>query len=209
VFDIGVGDNAYFIVMEYVDGADLKAVVEHRKKRSTARSPSRPRSSSPRRSAKGLAYAHELTSPDGKHLHIVHRDMSPPNVLITKHGEVKIVDFGLAKASSQLEKSEAGIIKGKFSYLAPEAAAGATSISASTSSPSGSSSGRCSPGKRLFFGDTDFQTVQASCSDAVDAASSRRSTAPSRPSSIASSPACSPATWARPVRHRAGAWAAI
>jgi serine/threonine-protein kinase len=54
----------------------------------------------------------------------VHRDVSPPNVLVTKHGEVKIVDFGLAKASSQLENSEPGIIKGKFSYLSPEAALG-------------------------------------------------------------------------------------
>ena len=72
----------------------------------------------------GLTYAHELLGGDGKALHVVHRDMSPPNVLITKHGEVKIVDFGLAKASSQLEKSEAGIIKGKFSYLSPEAALG-------------------------------------------------------------------------------------
>ena len=73
---------------------------------------------------KGLSYAHELTDQNGMPMNLVHRDMSPPNVLVTKYGEVKIVDFGLAKASSQLEKSEPGIIKGKFSYLSPEAALG-------------------------------------------------------------------------------------
>ena len=123
VFDIGVGDSAYFIVMEYVDGADLKAIVEHLAER---------RKPFPVELAvhvaiqicQGLAYAHELTADGGTSLNVVHRDMSPPNVLITKYGEVKIVDFGLAKASSQLEKSEPGIIKGKFSYLSPEAALG-------------------------------------------------------------------------------------
>jgi len=89
----------------------------------------------------GLAYAHEATGDHGELLHVVHRDISPPNVLISEHGEIKIVDFGLAKASTQLEKSEAGIIKGKFSYLAPEAAHGEEVDGAPTSSPSASSSG--------------------------------------------------------------------
>src|SRR6266851_5235612 len=121
VFDIGVGDNAYFIVMEYVDGSDLKAVNEFLKKSNLAM-PVEAAVFIALKICEGLAYAHELTSSDGQPLRIVHRDMSPPNVLITKYGEVKIVDFGLAKANSQLEKSEPGIIKGKFSYLSPEAA---------------------------------------------------------------------------------------
>lgn len=123
VFDIGVGDNTYFIVMEYVDGADLKGLIEHRRKVSQP-FPIEEACLICVRICEGLAYAHELVDGKGESLNIVHRDMSPPNVLITRHGEVKIVDFGLAKANSQLEHSEPGIIKGKFSYLSPEAAKG-------------------------------------------------------------------------------------
>src|SRR4051794_11813751 len=123
VFDIGVGDNAYFIVMEYVDGANLKSIAESLKKQGKD-FPVAAAAFIAHEICKGLSYAHELTDPNGVPLHMVHRDMSPPNVLVTKYGEVKIVDFGLAKASSQLEKSEPGIIKGKFSYLSPEAAMG-------------------------------------------------------------------------------------
>src|ERR1700756_1707540 len=80
VFDIGVGDNAFFIVMEFVDGANLKSVIEWLKKK---------KKDFPVECAvyialeicKGLSYAHELTDPQGTPLHIVHRDISPPNVL--------------------------------------------------------------------------------------------------------------------------------
>jgi len=90
----------------------------------------------------------------------VHRDMSPPNVLITKHGEVKIVDFGLAKATSQLEKSEPGIIKGKFSYLSPEAATGGEVDHRTDIFAVGIILWELLAGKRLFMGDTDFATVK-------------------------------------------------
>ncbi len=93
-------------------------------------------------------------------LHIVHRDMSPPNVLVTKHGEVKIVDFGLAKANSQLEKSEPGIIKGKFSYLSPEAAMGQEVDARTDVFAVGIILWELLAGQRLFLGDTDFQTVK-------------------------------------------------
>ncbi len=159
VFDIGVGDNTYFIVMEYVDGADLKGVIEHQK-RLGRRIPVEEACLICVRICEGLAYAHDARDPKGNHLHIVHRDMSPPNVLITRHGEVKIVDFGLAKANSQLEKSEPGIIKGKFSYLSPEAALGRPVDARTDIFAVGIILWELLAGRRLFMGDSDLETVR-------------------------------------------------
>ena len=86
--------------------------------------------------------------------------MSPPNVLITRHGEVKIVDFGLAKANSQLEKSEPGIIKGKFSYLSPEAALGQPIDQRTDIFAVGIILWEMLAGRRLFLGDSDLDTVR-------------------------------------------------
>jgi len=159
VFDIGVGDGTYFIVMEYVDGADLKAVIEFMRKSGRA-FPVEAACFIAEKICEGLGYAHEMKGPDGKDLKIVHRDMSPPNVLITKYGEVKIVDFGLAKATSQLEKSEAGIIKGKFSYLSPEAALGDEVDQRADVFAVGIILWEMLAGRRLFLGETDFATVK-------------------------------------------------
>src|SRR5882757_8238429 len=81
VFDIGVGDNAYFIVMEFVDGANLKTIAESLKKQGK-QFPVRAAVFIAHEICKGLSYAHELSDPNGTPLNIVHRDMSPPNVLI-------------------------------------------------------------------------------------------------------------------------------
>jgi serine/threonine-protein kinase len=159
VFDIGVGDSTYFIVMEFVDGANLKSVVDSLRKQGRE---------FPIEAAlficieicKGLSYAHELTDQRGLPLQIVHRDISPPNVLITKFGEIKIVDFGLAKASTQLEKSEPGIIKGKFAYLSPELALGKEVDARADVFAVGIILWELLSGKRLFLGDTDYQTVK-------------------------------------------------
>jgi serine/threonine-protein kinase len=93
-------------------------------------------------------------------MHIVHRDMSPPNVLITRYGEVKIVDFGLAKANSQLEHSEPGIIKGKFSYLSPEAAQGLPVDAKTDIFAVGIILWELLAGRRLFLGESDLETVR-------------------------------------------------
>ncbi|MDB4938719.1 MAG: Serine/threonine protein kinase, partial [Labilithrix sp.] len=159
VFDIGVGDNAFFIVMEYVDGANLKGIAESVKKQGKD-FPVQAAAWVAHEICKGLSYAHELTDQSGMPMNLVHRDMSPPNVLITKYGEVKIVDFGLAKASSQLEKSEPGIIKGKFSYLSPEAALGQEVDKRTDIFAVGIILWELLAGQRLFLGDTDFQTVK-------------------------------------------------
>jgi serine/threonine-protein kinase len=159
VFDIGVGDAAFFIVMEFVDGANLKTIVDHIKNRGRD-FPVEAAVYIALEVTKGLAYAHELTDASGVPLHIVHRDMSPPNVLVTKHGELKIVDFGLAKATSQLERSEPGIIKGKFSYLSPEAAMGQEVDARTDIFAVGIILWELLAGQRLFLGETDFQTVK-------------------------------------------------
>jgi serine/threonine-protein kinase len=159
VFDIGVGDNTYFIVMEFVDGSDLKGVIEHRKKLNQP-FPVEEACLICVRICEGLAYAHELVDSKGHNLHIVHRDMSPPNVLITRFGEVKIVDFGLAKANSQLEKSEPGIIKGKFSYLSPEVAQGMPVDGRTDIFAVGIMLWEMLAGRRLFLGDSDLETVR-------------------------------------------------
>ena len=86
--------------------------------------------------------------------------MSPPNVLITRHGEVKIVDFGLAKANSQLEQSEPGIIKGKFSYLSPEAALGHPVDARTDIFAIGIILWELLAGRRLFIGESDLETVR-------------------------------------------------
>lgn len=159
VFDIGEGDNTFFIVMELVDGADLKGILTH--SRNAGRLiPTEEAVLVCVRICEGLAYAHELKDDRGQPLHIVHRDMSPPNVLITKHGEVKIADFGLAKANSQLENSQPGIIKGKFGYLSPEAARGHTVDARADIFAVGIILWEMLAGRRLFQGNSDLETVK-------------------------------------------------
>jgi eukaryotic-like serine/threonine-protein kinase len=109
---------------------------------------------------KGLAYAHDVTDETGRPLHIVHRDISPPNILMSRNGEVKLVDFGLAKATSQLEQTDPGVVKGKFSYLSPEAAWGKEVDRRADIFAVGIILYEMLTGKRLFYGETDYQTVE-------------------------------------------------
>lgn len=158
VFDIGVRDDAYFIVMEFVDGANLKAISTSMQNKGKT-FPIPVATYIAHEICKGLSYAHELTDRTGESLQLVHRDVSPPNVLLTKHGEVKIVDFGLAKASSQLEPSEPGVIKGKFAYLSPEAAHGEEVDCRTDIFAVGIILWELLASRRLFAGDTDVQVL--------------------------------------------------
>ena len=159
VFDIGQGDDTYFIVMEMVDGADLKGVIQYMRQIGRL-FPTEEACLICVRICEGLTYAHELRDDKGVPLHIVHRDMSPPNVLMTRYGEVKIADFGLAKANSQLEESQPGIIKGKFGYLSPEAALGQAVDHRTDIFAVGIILWEMLAGRRLFQGETDLETVR-------------------------------------------------
>ncbi len=159
VFDIGVSDDAYFLVMEFVDGCNLKQLIERVGEGKPMATPLAIYSML--ECCKALNYAHNLESPDDEEpLCLVHRDISPPNILISKMGEVKLVDFGLAKASSQLESTDPGVVKGKFSYLSPEAALGKEVDHRADIFAVGILLWEMLTGKRLFRGDTDYQTVE-------------------------------------------------
>jgi eukaryotic-like serine/threonine-protein kinase len=160
VFDIGHADDTYFIVMEYVDGMDLKAILEWRR-RIGRRLTIGQTIYMIMEVCKGLAYAHDLTHPEtGERLNIVHRDVSPANVLISRNGEVKLADFGLAKAASQVESTDPGVVKGKMSYLSPEAARGENVDHRADIFSVGILLYEMLTSKRLFYGDTDYQTVE-------------------------------------------------
>jgi serine/threonine protein kinase len=160
VFDIGMADTAYFIVMEFVDGANLKTLIESMRRQS-ARMTVAHTIYIMMEVCKGLQYAHDAIDPEnGRELGIVHRDISPPNILVSKRGEVKLVDFGLAKATSQLESTDPGVVKGKFSYLSPEAASGKEVDRRADIFAVGILLYELLTGKRLFYGETDYQTVE-------------------------------------------------
>jgi serine/threonine-protein kinase len=108
-----------------------------------------------------LQYAHVLEHPEtNEALGIVHRDISPPNILLSKNGEIKLVDFGLAKANSQIESTDPGVVKGKFSYLSPEAASGRDVDHRADVFAAGIILWELFTGRRLFYGETDYQTVE-------------------------------------------------
>jgi serine/threonine-protein kinase len=109
---------------------------------------------------KGLAYAHRLPdSETGRPLGIIHRDISPPNILISWNGEVKLTDFGLAKATTQLESTDPGVVKGKYSYLSPEAARGEEIDGRADLFAAGILAFEMLTGRRLFRGKNDYQTI--------------------------------------------------
>jgi eukaryotic-like serine/threonine-protein kinase len=161
VFDISRDDDGgYFLVMEFVNGCDLKALVEH--EIANTRSANIPLVLYVLIEAcKGLHYAHTLEHPEThKPLGIVHRDVSPPNIMLSRNGEVKLVDFGLAKANSQLEITEEGVVKGKFSYLAPETTLGLDVDARADVFALGIILWEMLTERRLFVGSTPHATVE-------------------------------------------------
>ncbi|HEX4351317.1 MAG TPA: serine/threonine-protein kinase, partial [Polyangiales bacterium] len=159
VFDISARDDTYFLIMEFVDGANLKKILDALHKRGQ-RFPLGEGIYVCAEACRGLSYAHELHDENGRPLGIVHRDISPPNIMLTKRGEVKVADFGLAKAGTQLSQTDPGVVKGKFSYLSPEAALGRTVDARADIFSLGIVLWEMLAGRRLFLGETDYATVK-------------------------------------------------
>jgi serine/threonine protein kinase len=123
VFDFGIEASTYFIAMELIEGCDL-GNLSRRIRKLGLDLPLAAAVWIAREAAEGLAYAHALCDDAGRPFDVVHRDVSPQNILVSAHGEVKVCDFGIAKATARLANTQAGVLKGKFCYMAPEQARG-------------------------------------------------------------------------------------
>nr|WP_224245901.1 serine/threonine-protein kinase [Hyalangium gracile] len=119
VYELGKLDNTIFIAMEFVEGVDLRRVMQEESKFG-ATVPYGVAAAICSQVSAGLDYAHFSKGVDGRPLELIHRDISPQNVMIAYDGRVKIVDFGIAKAGALVNRSKPGVIKGKFLYLSPE-----------------------------------------------------------------------------------------
>jgi serine/threonine protein kinase len=158
VYDLGkVGDD-YFISMEFINGTNLREVM------------TRQRDEGQKLSeevavyimsevCKGLDYAHRKTDSQGNPLNIVHRDISPQNILISFEGEVKIVDFGIAKAAMNVSHTMAGILKGKVAYMSPEQALGKPIDHRTDIFSAGVLLYEMLTGDKLFSGETQFEVL--------------------------------------------------
>jgi len=158
VYDIGQEHGAFFFTMEYVQGQDLRTLVRAARKAQRA-IPIEHILHIVMGVAAGLHHAHEKVGPDGRPLGIVHRDVSPSNVLVTYGGDVKIVDFGIAKAASAQVATIAGTLKGKIPYMSPEQCRGEPVDRRSDIFSIGTLLWELTTGRRLFHGDNEFAVL--------------------------------------------------
>jgi serine/threonine-protein kinase len=123
IYDLGEHAGAWYIAMEYLGGEHLSAIVRAALK-SNKKLPIPLSVKMISLAAEGLGHAHAKTGANGQKLNIVHRDVSPQNVVLTYDGQLKVVDFGIAKAATRVSHTTSGLVKGKIGYMAPEQARG-------------------------------------------------------------------------------------
>ena len=164
IFELGEIDEQYYIAMEWVNGPDLLHILTECTRRNM-------RMTAPlilfmvSEICKGLAYAHSATDTKGRPLNIIHRDVSPSNVLISRQGDVKVMDFGVARADlerasrDRRHKTAEGVLKGKLGYMSPEQVIGAEIDHRSDIFALGIMLFESLTLKRLFLGKTDLDTL--------------------------------------------------
>ncbi|HEU4539052.1 MAG TPA: serine/threonine-protein kinase [Polyangiaceae bacterium] len=170
-YEAGASPAGYYIAMEYLDGQPLNAVMSRARKMGHEL-PIALGLHVICEALRGLHYAHELTDYSGAPLNIVHRDVSPHNIFLTYAGDVKLVDFGIAKALSNSTVTATGVIKGKVRYMAPEQARGATDRRSDLFAV-GVVLWELATGERLFKGD-EVQALTALLGAPIPSASSAR-----------------------------------
>jgi eukaryotic-like serine/threonine-protein kinase len=164
IFDVGQIDGTYFIAMEHVHGEDLRSIVRQMRKKNITEFPVEHALAVLLGLCAGLAYAHDKRDLDGSPLNIVHRDVSPQNLVVTFTGDVKIVDFGIAKSDTKMvNDTKSGKLKGKIPYMSPEQARGELVDWRSDIFAAGVMLFELTTGKRLFKGQSEFETLKLIC----------------------------------------------
>lgn len=151
--EVGEANGSYFISMEYLEGQALSRIIRHAPRDVLLRVISD--------ALAGLHYAHELADYDGSPLDVVHRDASPHNIFVGYDGQVKLVDFGIAKAATSSTDTMVGMIKGKVSYMSPEQASGARVDRRSDVFSMGIVLWEAIAGRRMWEGQSDLQIIHA------------------------------------------------
>jgi eukaryotic-like serine/threonine-protein kinase len=159
--DVGQVEGNYYIALEHVHGEDLRSIVRQMKKKGVMQFPFEHAIAIILGMCAGLSYAHERRDLDGTPLSIVHRDVSPQNVIVGFAGDVKVVDFGVAKSGTQTEaNTKSGQLKGKVPYMSPEQARGEEVDWRTDIFAVGVMLFELTTGKRLFKGATEYETLK-------------------------------------------------
>ena len=178
IYELGRFQSSSYILMEYIPGQDLLALQKRLRKRRLIMSVTQACYIA-MELAKGLDYAHKATDDYGRPLGIIHRDISPQNVLINYSGGVKLIDFGVAKADIQSTKTQAGVLKGKFGYMSPEQIRGEGAIDhRSDIFAVGTVLWELLTNRRLFTGDNEFEVFQKVRDARVDPPSTKNPQVP-------------------------------
>ncbi len=159
IFELGKFEDDYYIAMEFIHGKDLRYIAE---RMARERKPMDVHLAAhiAFKICEALDYAHTKRDPTGRPLGIIHRDISPQNVILSYDGEVKICDFGIAKAANRSQKTQAGVLKGKFGYMSPEQVRGLPLDGRSDIFTVGTLLYEMITLERLFLGESDFSTLE-------------------------------------------------
>lgn len=170
IFDFGKFEESYYLAMEYVWGKSLKAVQAKIEGQSF---PVNLALYTIGRASMGLDYAHRKKGTDNETLNIIHRDISPQNILVSYEGEVKLVDFGIAKAAFQSSETKSGVFKGKIPYMSPEQVLGMPIDRRSDLFSLGIVMYELLTGQRLFQGTSEFEIIEKVKACKIDPPSQR------------------------------------
>jgi serine/threonine protein kinase len=158
IYELGKIGNSHFIAMEYIQGKDVLQI-QNRFRRLRRQMPLPMAALVASKVSEALDYAHRKKDENDRKLNIVHRDVSPQNVLVSYEGEIKIIDFGIAKAVSRSSKTQAGVLKGKFGYMSPEQVRGRPLDRRSDIFAIGTLLWEMCTDERLFTGPSDFAVL--------------------------------------------------